>query len=470
MKHKSKRTVSNSRLWGASSRPNSKKTLAKQKVRQARPVHKRILLHPASVLVLLCAGVFIAGWTIRSAADSYTVTASVLAPLPGGPATIISPVDQTHYTTTPINVAGSCPSNTYVNLYRNGNFSGAASCGAGVTSYQINTDLSLGANDLYTRVFNITDNEGPQSAHITVFYDQPSLPPVIPSSPPGTLQVTFQDNKIYRSGNVAVISPYPTISGVAPPNSKVILTFHSNITTCITYAGNNGAWSCTLDQPLADGTHTVNVSAITPSGAVLYFPSYHIRVSSSVKPLHAINAGIQPFLIKSDYHYQVYAYGQTGSLDLSLSGGEGPYAVSISWGDGSQSTILRKDQSAFAPTHAYKALGSQLKNYTIKIQAVDNNGARAFLQTTAVVRGSQLSTLLSQCTVSAPAAGSSSRPVTNALCDNNTALSLLSRTKHWVWLVWPTYAVVVLMLFSFWLGERQEVLVLLNKKQPKRRR
>jgi len=162
--------------------------------------------------------------------------------------------------------------------------------------------------------------------------------------------------------------------------------------------------------------------------------------------------------------------GQTGSLDLSLSGGEGPYAVSISWGDGSQSTILRKDQSAFAPTHAYKALGSQLKNYTIKIQAVDNNGARAFLQTTAVVRGSQLSTLLSQCTVSAPAAGSSSRPVTNALCDNNTALSLLSRTKHWVWLVWPTYAVVVLMLFSFWLGERQEVLVLLNKKQPKRRR
>ncbi|HZL08241.1 MAG TPA: Ig-like domain-containing protein [Candidatus Dormibacteraeota bacterium] len=480
MKHKNKRVATGSRSLRVkktlfksalkkSARRNPKKALAKQKIKRARPVHKRILLHPASVLILLCAGVFIAGWTIRSAADSYTITASVLAPLPPGPATIISPVDQTHYTTTPIVVAGSCPSNTYVELYRNGNFSGVASCGAGVTSYQINTDLSLGANDLYTRVFNITDNEGPQSAQITVFYDQPSTPPIIPSSSPGTLQVTSQDNKAYQSGNVAVLSPYPTISGVAPPNSKVTVTFHSNVITCITYADNNGAWSCTLDQPLEAGIHTISVSAVTPSGAVLYFPSYHMRVLSSVKPLHAVNAAKQPFLIKSDYRYQVYAYGQTVSLNLSLSGGVGPYAIIVSWGDGSQSTVSRKDQSAFATTHVYKPLGNQLRDYTIKVQAVDDNDAKALLQTTAVVRGSQIGALSGQCTPSAPTTGSYSSQTANTLC-GNTASSLFSRAKQWLWVAWPTYAVVVLMIFSFWLGERQKVLALISNKQPKHRR
>jgi hypothetical protein len=466
MKHKSKRTVSSSRLRGLSSHRNAKKALAKQKVRRMRPVHRRILLHPATLLMLLCAGVFITGWTIHSAADSYNVTASVLAPLPAGPATIISPVDQTHYTTPSAIVAGSCPSNTYVELYRNGGFSGAANCAAGVTSYQINTDLSLGANDLYTRVFNITDNEGPQSAHITIFYDQPSVPPPVISSPsPGTLQVTSQDNKTFRSGSIAVVSPYPTISGVAPPNSKVIVIIHSNVITCITYADADGAWSCALDQPLDDSIHTVNISAVTPAGDVLYFPSYHIRVSSSLKPLHVINTGTQPFLIKSDYRYQVYAYGQTGSLSLSLSGGAGPYAVGILWGDGAQSTVVREDRSAFVVSHAYKPLDNPLKNYVIKIQAVDNNGAKAFLQTAAIVRGSQFGALAGQC------AGSPSSQTINTLCGSAT-LSSFSKAKQGMWIVWPAYVVVVLMLFSFWLGERQEVLVLLNnsKKRPKRRR
>ena len=456
MKHKSKKPTAKTHLR------RTKKALAKQKIRRARPIHRRILLHPVSVLILLCAGVFIVGWTVRSVADSYTVTATIMAPLPDSPATILSPADQIHYTTTPIIVAGSCPANTYVELYRNSSFSGVANCSAGVTSYQISTDLSPGANTLYTRVFNITDNEGPQSAQITVFYDQPPPPPVIPpSSPPGTLQVTSQDDKTYQAGTITTISPYPTISGIAPPNSKVTVTFHSNVLTCITYADNNGFWSCTLDQPLEDGLHTISVSAVTPSGTVLYFASYHMRVSSGAKPLQPHNSPSQPFLIKSDYRYQVYAYGQNSSLNLSLNGGTGPYALSVSWGDGTQSTALRKDRSAFVMTHAYKPVGSQLRDYAIKIQAVDNNGTKAFLQTAAVVRGSQLAALTGQC--------AASRPVANALCSPATP-SWLSRVKQWLWIVWPTYAVVVLMIFSFWLGERQEVLVLLNKQRPKRRR
>jgi len=201
----------------------------------------------------------------------------------------------------------------------------------------------------------------------------------------------------------------------------------------------------------------------------LYFPTYHMRVLSSVKPLHAVNAAKQPFLIKSDYRYQVYAYGQTVSLNLSLSGGDAPYAVSVAWGDGSQSTVLRKDQSAFATTHVYKPLGNQLRGYTIKVQAVDNNQAKALLQTTAVVRGSQIGALSSECVSSAPANGLYSAQASNTSCGNTTS-SLFSKAKQWLWIAWPTYAVVVLMIFSFWLGERQKVLALISNKQPKRRR
>jgi len=447
----------------------SKKVLAKQKVRQARPTHKRILLHPASVLTLLCIGVLIAGWTIRGAADSYSVTASLPAPIPASPATIISPVDQTHYTTASAIVAGSCPSNTYVKLYSNGTFSGAASCGNGVTSYQIGINLSLGANTLYTRIFNVTDIEGPPSAQITIFYDMPSPTPVVPISPPLTIQVSSQDNKTYSSNSVTTVSPYPTIKGTAPPNSKVTVTIHSNVITCITYADSNGAWSCALDQPLDNAMHTVNISATTPSGQILNFPAYHIIVSSNVRPIHAINASGQPFLIRSDYQYHVYAYGQSSSLSLGLSGGTAPYAINIAWGDGAQSTIARKDQSVFIATHVYRPLGNQLKDYTVKIQAVDNNGSTtAFLQTITVVRGSQLSTVSGQCTASSATTSLYSAQASNTFC-GNTVSSLSSKVKQWLWLVGPTYAVVVLMLFSFWLGERQEVLVLINKEQPKRR-
>lgn len=343
MKRKIKRTVIKSRgrrtarapaklIIRQSLKRNPRKKLAKRKIRQARPVHKRILLHPLSILVILCAGVFIAGWTFRTIADTYTVTASVIAPIPPNPATITSPGDQTHFTATPVTVAGVCSPNAYVELYRNGNFSGMASCGVGVTTYQISTDLSLGANTLYTRIFNVTNNEGPRSAQITLFYDlPPTPPPVIPSYTPQSLAVTSQDGTSYRTGAVAVVSSYPTITGLAPPNSKVTIVFHSDTLTCITYANSSGVWSCQLDQPLGDGSHLVSISAVTPSGTVLYFPDHYIRVSPNVAPLNHIGGPLHLFLINSNYQYQVYSYGETTSLGLSLSGGVSPYAFTISW-------------------------------------------------------------------------------------------------------------------------------------------
>ena len=482
MKRKIKRTVVKSRGQRTVRAPaklivrkslsrNPKKKLAKRKIRQARPVHKRILLHPLSILVILCVGVFIAGWTFRTIADTYTVSATVVAVAPSSPATITAPADQSHFTSTPVTVLGDCSPNTYVELYRNGNFSGMASCGDSVTTYQISTDLSLGANTLYARIFSVTNNEGPQSAQITVFYDLPPPPPPVPSSPPQSLGVASQDGTAYRAGAVAVVSSYPTVTGLAPPGSKVIVVFHSNVLTCITYADASGVWSCQLDQPLGDGTHLVDISAVTPSGTVLYFPAHYVRVSSNVAPLHHIGGPLKLFLINANYQYQVYSYGQNASLSLSLAGGVSPYAITISWGDGSQSTIARENQSAFVANHAYTPSGSGLRDYTIEIQAVDKNGATTFLQMLAIVRGQQIAGgTLKQCVASGRSASYSASAQTNTSLCGSSSSSLLTWAKQWLWLVWPTYLVVVLMVFSFWLGERQELLVIINKKRAKRRR
>ena len=210
----------------------TKKSLKRQLLRRKRPIHKRVMLHPATIFMLLCVGVFLMGWTYRSFADNITVTASIFAPLPGSPATITYPADQTHFTYTPITITGTCPTNSYVKLYRNGVFSGSANC-ISTTNYQIQTDLNLGSNQFIVHVYNITDNEGPQSTTTTVWYDLPVQPlPSTPkphtSSPPEILVVNSADNVPVTFGYIQYASVYPTVSGTAPPYSLVTVTFHSN--------------------------------------------------------------------------------------------------------------------------------------------------------------------------------------------------------------------------------------------------
>lgn len=138
------------------------------------PWHKRLLLHPFTLFLLLCGGVAIIGMAWHANADTIELTAKVPAPLPASPALITTPQDQQHVTTAALTVEGSCPPNTYVQLYLNGTLSGVGNCVNG--AFSIQTILSPGANQLQVKVFNTTDDEGPESQPITVYYDQPAAP------------------------------------------------------------------------------------------------------------------------------------------------------------------------------------------------------------------------------------------------------------------------------------------------------
>jgi hypothetical protein len=129
-------------------------------------------------------GVLLVGWTFRAGADDIVVTAEVHAPLPSGPAVIEVPTDGAHFSAVPITVSGSCPADgtgAYIKLYRNNAFSGTAICNVS-NHFELQSDLFPGANKLMAKIFNKTDDPGPDSNTPIVYYDVP-IQPTQPSQP-----------------------------------------------------------------------------------------------------------------------------------------------------------------------------------------------------------------------------------------------------------------------------------------------
>lgn len=124
---------------------------------------------------------------------------------------------------------------------------------------------------------------------------------------------------------------------------------------------------------------------------------------------------------------------------LQLSGGTGPYAFSIDWGDGSELKLMSLSLAGLASIdHVYKRAGI----YQVNVRATDTNGVSAFLQLVAVSSGQIDATE----EVEAP---------------KNTG----SRTI----ILWIPAAIATAMLIPvYWLGRRSQ-LVSLRKKMEKER-
>lgn len=114
---------------------------------------------------------------------------------------------------------------------------------------------------------------------------------------------------------------------------------------------------------------------------------------------------------------------------IILSGGTGPYAISIDWGDNKPADLMSLQfPGEFDIKHIYDTAGT----YTITIKAVDKNGLTAYLQLVATANGA----------VSA-----------NAQDDEDTP-SIITVTKV-LWL--PAALMLPMIALSFWLGRRYEL-------------
>jgi len=130
--------------------------------------------------------------------------------------------------------------------------------------------------------------------------------------------------------------------------------------------------------------------------------------------------------------------GETLTWPLLLSGGNGPYAVSIDWGDGTAADLSSQPfPGAFNIKHIYKDAGV----YNIIIKVVDTDGSSAYLQLVGVGNGplSQTNTTTGK---------SASQPVSSA----NTKI------------IWqPALIIFPFIISTFWLGKRYAVSMIKRK-------
>lgn len=418
--------------------------------------HVRIGLHPISVMVQLCVGVLLVMSTITAFGDNYSVHATVPADPLTDPAVITSPNDGDHMVVPALDITGTCPVPSYIELRDNGNLIGVTNCVLG--NFQFSILLSAGSNQLLVQDYNVTDAAGPASTSITVTYDAP-IPPTPPTGggtggssngnggsngnnvvPPVTLQIMQVDNNVpYSPQTVPLTTQQPVFTGIATPYSAITLVLHSNPIVCKTTANANGYWRCAITDILPIGVHSVDVTAVSPSGTVIKTPQFHIQAIDEVPASTQQTSSGGAFLISTNYHYQVAQVGQSAQITVVINGGISPYALTINWGDGNTSTLLRASDDSSTITHTYKWFDAPIRSYSVKIQATDSTGH---------VSSSQQMTVIRNPNYVNPA---------STVGHYSGLLGLIIAIRAWLWLLWPAYIIIILMLISFWLGERKQL-------------
>jgi hypothetical protein len=251
--------------------------------------------------------------------DSVGVEGRISSPPPSSAATITTPSRGQVFNATPITVAGLCQTGLLVKVFANNVFVGAATCVSG--SYSLKVDLFSGANDLVARVYDSLDQAGPDSAVVTV---------------------TFNDAQFAQFGTHVSLSSNYARRG-ANPGSQ-------------------------LDWPII------------------------------------------------------------------LSGGNGPYAVSVDWGDGTDSTLATQEFAGeFVINHVYASAGV----YNVVVKASDKNGATAYLQLVGVGNGDAKSS------------------INNSNAAGPTVSSGNDFVQRYAW--WLAIMALMLAFASFWLGTRHEL-------------
>ena len=139
--------------------------------------------------------------------------------------------------------------------------------------------------------------------------------------------------------------------------------------------------------------------------------------------------------LTSSYGRRSAPAGNDLGWPLQLSGGTGPYAFNLDWGDGSKPELKSQSSPGVVTiAHAYKKAGV----YTVSVTATDVHGVTAFLQVVAVSSGK--------------VEGDG-----NAAKSNDTPVA--ATKVMWV----PTVVVLILQIPVFWLGRKSQLVSMRNK-------
>lgn len=125
-------------------------------------------------------------------------------------ASITTPANGAHFTTTPITVSGLCTSGLLIKVFANNVFVGSTVCQSG--SYSLQVDLFDGTNDLVARVYDALDQQGPDSNAVSVTYTSSQF------ANTGIQPLELTSNFARRGADPGAVLTWPVIlsGGTAP--------------------------------------------------------------------------------------------------------------------------------------------------------------------------------------------------------------------------------------------------------------
>ncbi len=134
-------------------------------------------------------------------------------------------------------------------------------------------------------------------------------------------------------------------------------------------------------------------------------------------------------LVTSQSLYYGVLEGKELRLDINITGGQLPYAVHVSWGDGEESLIPQTSEGKLSLTHTYHSAAF----YAIIIKVTDSAGATAYLQTGVYIASNTPKSIIAQ------------------------AQNIIDYIPPSLIVAWPVFIVLLTITSSFWLGEKFEL-------------
>ena len=236
---------------------------------------------------------------------------------------------------------------------------------------------------------------------------------------------------ITTPGNGASFSNSPiTISGIC--TTDLLVEIYDNGVMVGSVMCTNGSFS--VQVSLFAGTNEFT--------AIMYDDLEQAGPTSNIATVNYTDANISAFgqliTLTSSYGRRSAAANTALSWPLQLTGGTGPYAFSLDWGDSSSAELKSQSLSGVVTiAHTYKKAGI----YAVNAKVTDANGVSAFLTVVAVASGQVDGT-------SAAGAGAT-----------NNGTGTTKTQILWI----PAVVAVVLLFPAYWLGRRSQVVSLHNK-------
>jgi hypothetical protein len=216
-----------------------------------------------------------------------------------------------------------------------------------------------------------------------------------------------------------------TVNGICP-NDLLVQVYNNGVMV--------GSTMC------KNGSFSVEISlfaGINELSAIVYDELDQAGPVSNIVTVNFTDTNFTAFgsLVTLTSSYGRRSAAATRPLDwpLQLSGGAGPYAFSIDWGDGTPTELKSQGVTGVVTiAHTYKKAGV----YAVNIKVTDVNGVSAFLQVIALGNGK---------------VDAAQTPETTQVASPPQIL--------WI----PTAVSLLLLIPSYWLGRRSQLTSLRNK-------